>query len=159
VGWQPYSHLRADCLDNVGSLTSHNPMGLRGLLRIQMSGFDSQRYQIFWEVVGLERGPLSLASGIEELLGRKSSGSRSRNPRIRLWRLVELTTRHPLSAKVGNRLLLDQYISGLWPPGFCFFVDRSSRTVALGSTELPRGTSTRNCFSRVKCWRRARLTT
>jgi hypothetical protein len=23
-------------------------------------GFDSQRYQIFWEVVGLERGPLSL---------------------------------------------------------------------------------------------------
>jgi hypothetical protein len=24
------------------------------------SGFDSRRYQIFWEVVGLERGPLSL---------------------------------------------------------------------------------------------------
>jgi hypothetical protein len=23
-------------------------------------GFDSRRYQIFWEVVGLERGPLSL---------------------------------------------------------------------------------------------------
>jgi hypothetical protein len=30
---------------------------------------------IFWEVVGLERGPLSLVSTIEELLGRKSSGS------------------------------------------------------------------------------------
>jgi hypothetical protein len=28
-----------------------------------------------WEVVGLERGPLSLASKIEELLERKSSGS------------------------------------------------------------------------------------
>jgi hypothetical protein len=28
-----------------------------------------------WEVVGLQRGPLSLASTIEELLGRKSSGS------------------------------------------------------------------------------------
>jgi hypothetical protein len=31
-------------------------------------------YQIFW-VVGLEQGPLSLVSTIEELLGRKSSGS------------------------------------------------------------------------------------
>jgi hypothetical protein len=30
-------------------------------------------YQIFWEVVGLERGPLSLVSTIEALLGRKSS--------------------------------------------------------------------------------------
>jgi hypothetical protein len=34
-----------------------------------------QRYQIFWEVVGLDRGPLSLVSTIEELLERKSSGS------------------------------------------------------------------------------------
>jgi hypothetical protein len=31
-------------------------------------GFDSRRYQIFWEVVGLERGPLSLVRIIEELL-------------------------------------------------------------------------------------------
>jgi hypothetical protein len=30
---------------------------------------------IFWEVVGLERGPLSLVSTIKEILGRKSSGS------------------------------------------------------------------------------------
>jgi hypothetical protein len=37
--------------------------------------FDSRRYQIFWEVVGLERGPLSFVSTTEELLGRKSSGS------------------------------------------------------------------------------------
>jgi hypothetical protein len=34
-----------------------------------------QRYQIIREAVGLERGPLSLVSTIEELLGRKSSGS------------------------------------------------------------------------------------
>jgi hypothetical protein len=34
-------------------------------------GFDSRRYQIFWEVVGLERGPLSLVRIIEELLERK----------------------------------------------------------------------------------------
>jgi hypothetical protein len=39
------------------------------------SGFDSQRYQIFCEVMGLEQDPLSLASTTEELLGRKSSGS------------------------------------------------------------------------------------
>jgi hypothetical protein len=37
-------------------------------------GFDSRCYQIFWEVVGQERGPLSLASTIEELLGRNNSG-------------------------------------------------------------------------------------
>jgi hypothetical protein len=30
---------------------------------------------MFWEVVGLERGPLSLMSTIEELLERESSGS------------------------------------------------------------------------------------
>jgi hypothetical protein len=34
-------------------------------------GFDSRRYQIFLEVVGLEPGPLSLVRIIEKLLGRK----------------------------------------------------------------------------------------
>jgi hypothetical protein len=38
-------------------------------------GFDSRHYQIFWEVVGLERGPLSRMSTTEELLGKNSSGS------------------------------------------------------------------------------------
>jgi hypothetical protein len=33
-------------------------------------GFDCRRYQILWEVVGLERGPLSLLRIIEELLER-----------------------------------------------------------------------------------------
>jgi hypothetical protein len=42
--------------------------------QIRRSGFDSRRYQIFWEVVGLERDPLSLVSTIEELLERKGSG-------------------------------------------------------------------------------------
>jgi hypothetical protein len=37
--------------------------------------FASRHYQIFWEVVGLERGPLSLMSTSEELLERRSSGS------------------------------------------------------------------------------------
>jgi hypothetical protein len=43
-------------------------------LQIQRSGFDSRRYQIFWEAVGLEQGPLSLVTTTEELLQRKSSG-------------------------------------------------------------------------------------
>jgi hypothetical protein len=33
------------------------------------------RYQIFWVVVGLELGPISLVSKIEELLERETSGS------------------------------------------------------------------------------------
>jgi hypothetical protein len=52
-------------------------------LQIQRSGFDFQHYQIFWEVVGLERGPLSLVSTTGELLGSKNSGSGSTKPRIR----------------------------------------------------------------------------
>jgi hypothetical protein len=48
--------------------------GQNSWLQIQTTGFDSQRYYIFW-VVGLERGPLSLVSKIEELLGWKISGS------------------------------------------------------------------------------------
>jgi hypothetical protein len=47
--------------------------GQSSLLQIQRYGFDSRRYQILWEVVGLGRGPLSLVSTIEELLERKSS--------------------------------------------------------------------------------------
>jgi hypothetical protein len=43
-------------------------------LQNQRSGFDSLRYQISREVVGLKRGPLCLVSTIEELLGKKSSG-------------------------------------------------------------------------------------
>jgi hypothetical protein len=41
--------------------------------RCRGPGFDSQRYHIFWEVVDLERGPLSLGR-INELLERKGSG-------------------------------------------------------------------------------------
>jgi hypothetical protein len=49
------------------------PSGQSSWLQIQRSGFDSLHYQIFWEVVGLERGPLSLVRTIEELLERKNS--------------------------------------------------------------------------------------
>jgi hypothetical protein len=45
------------------------------VVRVPGHGFDSRCYQIFWEVVGLERGPYSLVSTTEELLERKSSVS------------------------------------------------------------------------------------
>jgi hypothetical protein len=48
-------------------------------LQIQKPGFDSRPYQIFWEVVGLERCPLSLVSTTEELLERDTSGSGLQN--------------------------------------------------------------------------------
>jgi hypothetical protein len=41
---------------------------------VQSSRSDSRRYQIFCEIVGLGRGPFSLLSTTEELLGRKRSG-------------------------------------------------------------------------------------
>jgi hypothetical protein len=43
--------------------------------RFRGTGFYSWRYQIFWEVVDLERGSFSLVSTTEELLGRNSSCS------------------------------------------------------------------------------------
>jgi hypothetical protein len=49
------------------------------MYRSRGPGFNSLLYQIFREVVGLERGPLSLVTTIEELLGRKSSGSGLQN--------------------------------------------------------------------------------
>jgi hypothetical protein len=43
--------------------------GQSSWLRIQRFGFNSRGYRIFWEVVGLERGPLSLVSATDPLCG------------------------------------------------------------------------------------------
>jgi hypothetical protein len=85
-------------------------------LQIQRSGFDSQHYQISWEAAGLERGPLSLASTIEELLTRNGSGPGLENREYGRRRFVTLTTWHPISAKVSTkfsnkRRLLGRYSS------------------------------------------------
>jgi hypothetical protein len=64
-------------------------------------GFDSWRYQIFWEVVGLERDPLSLVSTTEKLLERKRSGSDLENLDYGRRGSAALTTRHPLHQKLA----------------------------------------------------------
>jgi hypothetical protein len=66
-----------------------------------MSGFDSQRYQIFWEVVGLERGPLSFVSTIEKPLERKSYGSGRENREFDRRDPSRWPHDTPLSSKVG----------------------------------------------------------
>jgi hypothetical protein len=57
--------------------------GQSSWIQIRRPGFDSRHYRIIWKkkerkkktAVGLERGPLSLVSTTEELLGRNSSCS------------------------------------------------------------------------------------
>jgi hypothetical protein len=73
--------------------------GRSSLLQILRSGFDSRRYQIFYEIVGLERDPPSLASTTEELLERKSSGSGLENGDYGRRGSAALTTRHPFIRK------------------------------------------------------------
>jgi hypothetical protein len=54
--------------------------GQSSWLQIQRSWFNSRRYQIFWEVADLERGPLSLVRIIEELFqGNSGSDLENRN--------------------------------------------------------------------------------
>jgi hypothetical protein len=64
--------------------------------------------------VGLELGPLSLVSTIEELLGIKSSGSGLENRKYGRRGSVTLNTWHPLTAKVVTNFVdmkrsLDRY--------------------------------------------------
>jgi hypothetical protein len=56
--------------------------GQSSWLQIQRCGFDSQRYQIFWQVVSLEGRPLSLVSTIDRLYGLvvRVPGYRSTGP-------------------------------------------------------------------------------
>jgi hypothetical protein len=67
----------------------------------QSSWLQNQRSRVrFLRVVSLERGSLSLVSTIEELLGRKSSGSGLENLNYGCRGSAALTTH--LSAKVGT---------------------------------------------------------
>jgi hypothetical protein len=79
-------------------------------LQVQRSSFDSLRHQIFWEVVGLERDPLSLLSTTAELIGIKcsDSGLESREygrRNLSLWPRGTLCPQKltPTSLKSGGR--------------------------------------------------------
>jgi hypothetical protein len=87
-----------------------------------MPGFDSLRYQIFWEVLGLERGLLSLVSTIEEFLERKSSGS--------VLEIQEYGRRDPsrwpqklaLTSPTRDGRLVGMFCSGTQATEFSFFL-------------------------------------
>jgi hypothetical protein len=81
------------------------PSGQSSWLQIERSWVDSRRYQIFWEVVGLKRGPLILVSTTEELLWRKSSGSGLESRDYGRRGSVTLATWHPIPAKVGTNFV------------------------------------------------------
>jgi hypothetical protein len=68
-------------------------------------GFDYQRYHIFCEAVGLERGLLSLVTIIEGLLQWKSSGSGLENRNYRSWGPVVLTNWHASTRKSWHSVL------------------------------------------------------
>jgi hypothetical protein len=70
--------------------------------RSRSPGLVSRPYQIFWEVGGLERCPLSLVRTTEELLERKSRGSSLENRDYRPWKFVALTTQHRIPKKFGT---------------------------------------------------------
>jgi hypothetical protein len=70
-------------------------------LQIQRPGFDFRRYQIFWQIVGLERGPLSFVSTIEGKLGKKGSGSGLESREYGRRDPSRWPRDTPLSAKVG----------------------------------------------------------
>jgi hypothetical protein len=76
--------------------------GQSSWLQIQRSVFDSRRYQIFWEVVGLERGLLSLVSTIEELFEGKRRGSGLETEITTVGDPLRWLCETPLSAKVGT---------------------------------------------------------
>jgi hypothetical protein len=78
--------------------------GQSSWLQIRRPGFDSRHNQKK-RVVGLERGPLSFVSTIEELLDRKVAGSGSclENRENTAGGIRQADHVAPLSAQVGNR--------------------------------------------------------
>jgi hypothetical protein len=116
--------------------------GQSSWLQIQRPGFDSRRYKIFWEVVGLEQvhsaalqdclssesgtGSLSLVSKTEDLLERNSSWSGLESlyygcrgsALLTTWHLSIHKSWHYLRRQAAVARLV-QFASGLRPRSLC----------------------------------------
>jgi hypothetical protein len=121
--------------------------------RSEGPGFDSRTLQEK-KVVGLERGPLSLVSTIEEVLGRNSSGfglesreySRKDSPR---WPRGTLYPQKAATNFVDKRRSLGQYSSlADWGHGV-FLHTFSFTTVTFYSFHLPYSFSSCNNLSHI----------
>jgi hypothetical protein len=67
---------------------SRQPMwspGQSSWQQIRSSGFHFGRYQIFWDGVCLQRGPLNLVSTKEELLGRNKAAPAQKAENTAVW--------------------------------------------------------------------------
>jgi hypothetical protein len=119
--------------------------GQRSWLQIQRSGFDSRSYQVFWEVVGLERGSISLVSTLEELLGRKSSGSglESENTAIRIHHAEHVA---PSTLKSWHQLR--RQVAVAWSAQFAYTVRPRSYVYVLNYFASIKG----NSISKFRCW-------
>jgi hypothetical protein len=129
-------------VSSFGSFTiiySHLPQtlwssGQSSWLQIQRSGFDFWRYQVFWKVVGLERGLLSIVSTTEELLERRSRGSGLEN--------LKYGRRNPSRWPRGN--LCQQKLALTSPTSGCRSIGIVRSQNKAEESKLPLGQCTRS---------------
>jgi hypothetical protein len=78
--------------------------GQSSCLQIQSSGFSSRRYQIFWEVVGLEPGTISFVSTVEQLLRIIGKILLNCTASCRIYKLLYTVPQKPVTLKYSNIL-------------------------------------------------------
>jgi hypothetical protein len=122
--------------------------GQNSWLQIQRSWFDSRRYEIFREVVVLDRSPFSLVSTIEELLWRNYSvsveireygrGDPSRWPRNTLYPqnvATKFTDKRRSLGRYSSLARLVFVAQRLWKTGLQWHRPPSELLIGGGSTK------------------------
>jgi hypothetical protein len=97
-------------ITNIFCFRASEPSGQSSWLQIQRSGFNSWRYQIFREIVGLERGPLSLVEYNWGATWKKSSCSGLEIRDYGRKGSAALTTLHP---SIRKKFALTSSTSGV----------------------------------------------